>query len=792
MEKINFHPEHLADLRKSGLEDATIAMMGVYTLCPADIPKDLGWDPREVTSVLAFPYPGTGGFCRHKVFPTIKDSDGHTIKYLQKKGTGAHLYIMPTIEEALRNPSVPLAVGEGEKKTAALIQSGVNAIGIGGIWNWINSQTHEPIAELDRIAWVDREVLLCFDSDIWHRRDLLKPVYAFGMELEGRGASVRVAVIEQKGQVKVGIDDYLVINGSKALATLKTIPLSHKAFSQAAAWWKGWKSKNSIVITDQKDGGLKDSIQAIRKIPHKVLRTFEKKQQITLESLSYMAANGALCVTTEGLGYFFDRTSGSLHPLDEDAFHRYLSDVTGLNLTETEFKYLFEQIQTETKRRGQKTIVYPLAHYDQTVHKLYITDFQGGMWVLDGQNVTRAPNGQDGVLFITSSLAVPFQYLSPGDRIKDVNVASFLAPINGDPQSLISPDELRSLLFHWLLSMFFPELHPTKLIPAFIGPMGSTKTTTARRVGMLIMGGRFNVGHLETTDRGEQAFIATVCGKPFAAFDNADAPIKWLADRLATFATGNLFELRKLYTTNQLDIYKPTACIVLTSRDPYFRRPDVAERLLIAKLTRPEEFIPESEVVKDIMRCRDSVWSDIIDTLNWALNALKSIPDAPRMNFRMADYASFGWRLCKARGGDKEADGFYESLKKLEKEQALYTTEEDTVTTCLSLWLSDEANFDWEVDTGTLYAELSEIAKREGLMLSKTAATFGKRLRQAKKAIEMTLGIKIAVLSTTHTSRWRFSRVGGEISEKFPGNTLPTQPAPDEPPFDGWQEVKEG
>ncbi len=236
----SFHSDHLADLRKSGLTDDTIALMNVYTVCPGDISRVLGWDPKEVNSILAFPYPNTDGFVRYKIFPAFKDKDGHTVKYLQKKGTGAHLYILQPVEEVLRNPSVPLAITEGEKKAAALVQSGTMAIGMGGIWNWRDGQSHKVIEDFDRITWADRPVLLYFDSDIWHPPDLLKPVYALGQELEGRGALIQIVVIEQKGQDKVGIDDFLVANGLEALPTLKTISLRHKGFSQASVWWKGW------------------------------------------------------------------------------------------------------------------------------------------------------------------------------------------------------------------------------------------------------------------------------------------------------------------------------------------------------------------------------------------------------------------------------------------------------------------------------------------------------------------------------------------------------------------------
>ena len=198
MTQRSFHPLHLEDLRKSGLGDEIIDASEVYSVRPDDISRILGWEPQEVESALAFPYPGTDGFQRLKVFPPIKDKKGHSIKYLQRKNTGAHLYILPIVQSILSDPNIPLGVAEGEKKTLALIESGIMAVGIGGVWNWIDGETHMPISEISKIDWRGRKVTLYFDSDIWSRKDLLRPVYALGKELEEQGAQVEVAVLENE------------------------------------------------------------------------------------------------------------------------------------------------------------------------------------------------------------------------------------------------------------------------------------------------------------------------------------------------------------------------------------------------------------------------------------------------------------------------------------------------------------------------------------------------------------------------------------------------------------------
>ena len=96
---LSLHPDHLADLRQSGLTDETIQALGLYSARPGDISRLVGFDPPGVESALVFPYLGEDGFCRVKVFPPYKDKNGHTVKYLQKPGSGVRLYIPPLAEK---------------------------------------------------------------------------------------------------------------------------------------------------------------------------------------------------------------------------------------------------------------------------------------------------------------------------------------------------------------------------------------------------------------------------------------------------------------------------------------------------------------------------------------------------------------------------------------------------------------------------------------------------------------------------------------------------------------------
>ena len=230
----HLHPAHLADLRASGLSDETIRAAGVYSLAPTFIRQFFSIRGKrehlpKINSALCFPYQGKT-FARIKLVPALGKW-----KYAQPPGTSARLYMPLPINDG------PLYVCEGEKKTLAAYQHGLNAVGIGGVWNWISKG--EPIDDLSLIEWEDRETVIVPDSDVFERPDLLRAIYALGRELRNQGATVQIAQIPHS-DAKVGLDDYLLAGGN--VEELDIFTLDQRVFRSCQFWHGQWKLKATL------------------------------------------------------------------------------------------------------------------------------------------------------------------------------------------------------------------------------------------------------------------------------------------------------------------------------------------------------------------------------------------------------------------------------------------------------------------------------------------------------------------------------------------------------------------
>jgi len=113
-------PQHLADLRRSGLSDETIEVNGIYSeINPTVIARILNWSsPAKALGpcmVIPFADPSTGklnGFAR------IRPDNPRTAggKYEQPRGVSPKPYFPSAAIEAAKTPKAVLGITEGEKK----------------------------------------------------------------------------------------------------------------------------------------------------------------------------------------------------------------------------------------------------------------------------------------------------------------------------------------------------------------------------------------------------------------------------------------------------------------------------------------------------------------------------------------------------------------------------------------------------------------------------------------------------------------------------------------------------
>jgi len=232
---MTLHPDHHADLMKSGLSDEMIKRAKIYTVPPGDISKRLGAsyldESHFVESAMAIPYLNDGGFERFKIWPGHKNKDGHSVRYIQPKGSGVHLYVPPGVEEKLTDTTLTFTITEGEKKALKAAQEGLLCVGLGGIWNWKESGSDDPIKDLDRLATFERSIDIVPDSDFNSKPGVLLAVYRLGKQLEKRGAKVQIVCVPP-GPDKVGLDDFLVSHTIKDYESLKRIRLDHEIFKK--------------------------------------------------------------------------------------------------------------------------------------------------------------------------------------------------------------------------------------------------------------------------------------------------------------------------------------------------------------------------------------------------------------------------------------------------------------------------------------------------------------------------------------------------------------------------------
>ena len=125
------------------------------------------------------------------------------------------------------DPSIPLTITEGAKKTACVLSAGHACLGLSGVYNGVRTPKNQYgdkigqptlIPELECIDWQGRKVTFLYDQDKKRKtvRNVRKAIQRLGYQLTLRGADVRVASWSNEHK---GVDDLVAACGHQALDT---------------------------------------------------------------------------------------------------------------------------------------------------------------------------------------------------------------------------------------------------------------------------------------------------------------------------------------------------------------------------------------------------------------------------------------------------------------------------------------------------------------------------------------------------------------------------------------------
>lgn len=237
-------PQHLADLRRSGLTDETIRESQIHSILSAvEAKRILNWKypASKIVPAMAIPFfridGSRNGFARLRpdISQPDKNKPGKVRKYEQPCGVSPHAYFPPAAIDAINTPGRLIAVTEGEKKALAVTQAGYPCIGLTGVSAWQKpfpeaerkkknpeDKQAELIDDLAQIDWTGRPTLIIFDTDSFRNANNNLALARFALVISGRDADpciidLPVGPADSNGiPGKMGVDDFIVEYGEEA------------------------------------------------------------------------------------------------------------------------------------------------------------------------------------------------------------------------------------------------------------------------------------------------------------------------------------------------------------------------------------------------------------------------------------------------------------------------------------------------------------------------------------------------------------------------------------------------
>jgi hypothetical protein len=225
-------PQHRAMLAASAITPEVVTARGYFSVhTKADLERKGFAKSQRTVPGLLIPVHATDGTVRlyqYRPDTPRTTKDGKEVKYETPYRAAICLDVPPAARPALTDPAVPLWITEGARKADAAVSAGLCCISLFGVDGWQRYGVALP--DWSDVLIRDREVVICFDSDVMTKKSVAAALAKLTGWLDYRGAKVRHVILPAgMGDDKVGLDDFLSVYPVAELAGLVRAP----AVSQA-------------------------------------------------------------------------------------------------------------------------------------------------------------------------------------------------------------------------------------------------------------------------------------------------------------------------------------------------------------------------------------------------------------------------------------------------------------------------------------------------------------------------------------------------------------------------------
>lgn len=466
------------------------------------------------------------------------------------------------------------------------------------------------------------------------------------------------------------------------------------------------------------------------------IKNIEKQYLVGKIIIDKFEKSGKFYKANDNFYYFYDKIHKLISINRDNIWFKTLLSCYGINAANDIYKIVYEALLTHCNINGEETTVYKYAHYDNENYLIYLKNGNNMLKISDN-TVEVCNNGKDGVLFTDTIKVAAYKYI---ENIDKDYLGDYLINIpNYVDTAYLTQDDFRLITSIYLHSMFMPEFMGSKPIIATVGQQGSGKTTLLRMMLKCLYSPSAEVVSLANNI---SDMDNSVTKKHFFAIDNLDTYNEKVNDKLAGYATGISNEKRKLYTDGGVFCEDVDAFIGLSTRNPIFKRPDVAQRVIAIHLDTHHLCATQRNLIYPIIKYRPQILSQIINKMKGILAIAKSGKYEDDINsFRMSDFATFTKMYLN---DDEKAEAL---LYKLKKSQQSVMLEDDILMVYLAKylnyqiknniqpeWLTARDLYKW-LD-GTAASEVVDTCfKNEFRSKYENAVSLGRRLNSIKNEI---------------------------------------------------------